>query len=138
MFFFWKMVFNFQVNYHMFIRSEREGNFRQYILALRKLIKWHFIFDNLDYSGWLSVHLFDLITVETMFQIFMKILIKESLLFKNQKTTFLRWILIKFLSRIIAPSNPVIVRQILSIKWRKWFKSPSLSLRFCNIQKKVF
>ena len=31
--FFWKMVFDFQVNYLMFIRSEREGNFRLYILT---------------------------------------------------------------------------------------------------------
>ena len=45
MYFFWKMVFDFQVNYLMFIRSEPEGNFRFYILALRKLIKWYFIFD---------------------------------------------------------------------------------------------
>ena len=61
------MVFDFQVNYLMFIRSEREGNFRLYILALRKLIKWYFIFDKFNYSRWLSVHLFDLMTVETMF-----------------------------------------------------------------------
>ena len=48
--FFWKMVFDFQVNYFMFIRSEREGNFRLCILALRKLIKWYFIFDKFNYS----------------------------------------------------------------------------------------
>ena len=46
----------------------------------------------------------------------MKILMKYSLLFKNQKTNFLRWPLISFTSRIIAQSNPVVVRQILSIK----------------------
>ena len=45
----------------------------------------------------------------------MKILMKYSLLFKNQKTNFLRWLLIRFTSRIIARSNPVVVRQILSI-----------------------
>ena len=37
--FFWEMVFDFQVNYLMFIRSQSEVNFRLYILALRKLIK---------------------------------------------------------------------------------------------------
>ena len=65
--FFWKMVLDFQVNYLMFIRSEGEGNFRLYILALRKLIKWYFIFHKFNFSRWLSVHLFDLMTVETMF-----------------------------------------------------------------------
>ena len=37
--FFWKMVFDLQVSHLMFIRSERGGNFRLYILALLKLIK---------------------------------------------------------------------------------------------------
>ena len=65
--FIWKMVFGFLVNYLMFIRSEREGNFRLYNLALCKLIKRYFIFDKFKYSRWLSVHLFDLMAVETMF-----------------------------------------------------------------------
>ena len=65
--FFWKMLFDFQVNYLMFIRSECERNSRLYILALRKTIKWYFIFNKFNYSRWLSVHLFDLMTVETMF-----------------------------------------------------------------------
>ena len=37
------------------------------MLALRKLIKWYFIFDKFNYSRWLSVNLFELMTVETMF-----------------------------------------------------------------------
>ena len=61
------MVFDLQVNYLMSIRSEREANSRLYILALHKLIKWYFTFDNFNYSGWIRVHLFDLMTVETMF-----------------------------------------------------------------------
>ena len=51
----------------MLIRSEREGNFRLYILAFPKLIKWYFIFEKFNYSQWLSVHLFELMTVETIF-----------------------------------------------------------------------
>ena len=65
--FFWKMVFDFQVNYLMFIRSECEGDFQLYILVLRNVIKWYFICDKFNYSWWWSVHLFDLMTVETMF-----------------------------------------------------------------------
>ena len=61
------MLFDFEVNYLMFVRSEREGNFRLYILALLKLLKWCFFFDKFNYSRWLSVDLFDLMTVETMF-----------------------------------------------------------------------
>ena len=64
--FFWKMLFDFQVNYLMYIRPESEENFGFYIFALGKLIKWYFIFDKFNYSWWLSVHLFDLMTVETM------------------------------------------------------------------------
>ena len=64
---FWKMVFDFQVNYLIFIRPEREGNFQLYILALRKLIKWYFIFNKFNYSRWLNVHLFDSMTVEIIF-----------------------------------------------------------------------
>ena len=61
------MVFDLQVNYLMSIRSEREANSRLYILPLHKLIKWYFTFDNFNYSRWIRVHLFDLMTVETMF-----------------------------------------------------------------------
>ena len=61
------MVFDSQVNYRMFIRSKREGNFRLYILALCKLIKRYFIFDEFNHSRCLSVHLFDLTTVEAIF-----------------------------------------------------------------------
>ena len=48
--FFWKMMFDFQVNCLMVARSDPERNFRLYILALHKLIKWYFIFDKFDYS----------------------------------------------------------------------------------------
>ena len=48
--FFWKMMFDFQVNCLMVARSEPEGKFRLHILALHKLIKWYFIFDKFNYS----------------------------------------------------------------------------------------
>ena len=31
-------------------KTEREGNFRLYILVLRKLIEWYFIFNEFNYS----------------------------------------------------------------------------------------
>ena len=65
--FFWKIVMDFQITYLIFVRSEREGNFNLYTLALRKLIKWYFIFDKFNYARWLSVHRFDIMTLETMF-----------------------------------------------------------------------
>ena len=65
--FFWKMVINLQINYLIFVRSEREGNFKLYVGAIRRLIKWYFIYDKYNYSRWLSVHLFDLMTLETMY-----------------------------------------------------------------------
>ena len=61
MYLFWKMLFDFQVNYLMSIRPESKENFLNYLMSIRPC-----------------------------FQIFMKILMKDSLLFKNQKTNFLR------------------------------------------------
>ena len=65
--FFWKMVFDFEATYLMFLRAEREENFELYITTLRKLVKWYFIFDKFHYSRWLTIHIFDLITLPTQF-----------------------------------------------------------------------
>ena len=65
--FFWNMVLDFQLNILIFVRSMREGDFKLYVEILRKLIKWYFIFDKVHYSRWLSVHIFDLMTMEIKF-----------------------------------------------------------------------
>ena len=60
--FYWKMILDFQMKFHMFIRSIREEHFDLYIESLRALIIWCFIMDKHNYSRWLTVHIFELIT----------------------------------------------------------------------------
>ena len=57
-----KMILDFQIKFHMFIRSIREEHFDLYIESLRALIIWCFIMDKYNYSRWLIVHIFQLIT----------------------------------------------------------------------------
>ena len=82
------MVFDFQVNYLIFIRPEGEGNFQLYILALRKLIKWYFIFNKFNYSQWLNVHLFDSMTVEIIFPDIYENFNKEFFTFQKLENQF--------------------------------------------------
>ena len=53
-----KMVIDFRINYLVFVRSIREGNFKFYVES--------FIF-RVQLCLWLSIHLFDLTTVEIMY-----------------------------------------------------------------------
>ena len=54
----------YQIHFLIFIRSIREGNFELYVESLRKLIKWSFACDKYNYARWLSVHIFDLMTMK--------------------------------------------------------------------------
>ena len=47
-----------------FIRSMREGNFKVYVESMRSLMKWVFLFNHHNYVRWLTVHLFDLMTLQ--------------------------------------------------------------------------
>ena len=49
-YFYWKMILDFQMKFHVFIRSIREGNFCLYIESLRELIIWYFIMDKYNYA----------------------------------------------------------------------------------------
>ena len=61
--FYWKMILDFHIKFHVFIRSIREGNFDLYVESLRALIIWCFIMDKYNYARWLTVHIFELITM---------------------------------------------------------------------------
>ena len=63
--YFWKVVFEFQLNILIFVRSIREGDFKVYVEVLRKFLKCYFIFDKVHYSRWLTVHVFDLLNLKT-------------------------------------------------------------------------
>ena len=53
----------FQINYPVFIRTMREGNFKFFVKILISLIKCFFIFDHYNYARWLSVHIQDLLSL---------------------------------------------------------------------------
>ena len=54
---------DYQIDVVIFVRSIREGNFDLYFEILRKLMKWYFVLDKYNYARWLSVRVFDLMTL---------------------------------------------------------------------------
>ncbi len=48
-----------------FLRSQREGQFHTYIETLRKIIPWFFALDHFNYSKWMSIHVKDLLELQT-------------------------------------------------------------------------
>ena len=61
--YYWKMVIDLEVEILIFVRSIREGNFPLYVQSLRSLVKCFFSFDHYNYSRWITVHVFDLISL---------------------------------------------------------------------------
>ena len=47
----------------VFVRSIREGNFHLCVQSLRNLLKWFFALDHTNYARWLTIHVFDLISL---------------------------------------------------------------------------
>ena len=62
--FIWKIILDLEMNILIFVRSQREGNFQLYREIICRIIRWYFSFDHFHYAGWLSVHLFDLMTLD--------------------------------------------------------------------------
>ena len=77
--FYWKMTLDFQIKFHVCIRSIREGKFDLCIKSLGALIIWCFMMDKYNYGRWLTVHTFELITM----------LVKHPEVYKNLKNGFL-------------------------------------------------
>ena len=61
--YFWRMVTNLQIEILIFVRSLREGNFPVYVQTMRNLLKWFFALDHYNYAWWLTVHVFDLLSL---------------------------------------------------------------------------
>ena len=85
-------------------KTEREGNFQLYILVLRKLIEWYFIFNKFNYSWWLRVHLFDLMTIETMFPYIYENFNKGFFTFQKSENQFSQMAL----DQVHEQNNPII------------------------------
>ena len=60
---FWLEILKFEMKFLILVRSIRESNFRLFVSSLEQLIPWFFIFDKTHYLRWLSVHIFDLMTL---------------------------------------------------------------------------
>ena len=60
---YWKLILELMVDVLVFIRSLREGKYPLYIVSLRKLICWYFTMDHYNYARWLSVHIYDLLSL---------------------------------------------------------------------------
>ena len=54
---------NLQIEILVFVRFIREGNFSLYVQSLRNHSKWFFALDHYNYARWLTVHVFDLLSV---------------------------------------------------------------------------
>ena len=63
MFNYWMLIMKLQINYLVFIRFMREGNFKLFDKILISLVKWFFIFDQYSYVRWLSVDIQDLLSL---------------------------------------------------------------------------
>ena len=62
---FWMTTLNLELMVLQFIRSIRERNFQMYIQSLLKVIPWLFAFDHVNYARWLSVHISDMVNLQT-------------------------------------------------------------------------
>ena len=61
---YWKNILEMQIHILIFIRALSESNFELYVVSLKSLMKWFFALDHYNYARWLSVHLFDLLSLK--------------------------------------------------------------------------
>ena len=61
---YWYKVFNLELLFLQFLRSQREANFLLYVETLGKIIPWMFALDHIHYARWLTVHVIDLLQLQ--------------------------------------------------------------------------
>ena len=57
---FWSITLKMELDYLLFLRSIRSGNFELYKFSIRQLLPWMFTLDRYNYAHWLSIHLCDM------------------------------------------------------------------------------
>ena len=62
---YWRSVKNLQIEILVIVCSIREGNFPLFVQSLRNLLTWFFALDHTTYARWLTIHVFDLISLST-------------------------------------------------------------------------
>ena len=72
---FWLTALNLQILLLVFLRAVRLGDFKLYLQSLRRMVPWFFSFDHHLYGRWLTIHVKDLLELQStcppVFQEFM-------------------------------------------------------------------
>ena len=86
--FIWKVIMDILIQILIFVRSIRAGDVLLFTQVLTKLMKWYFIFDHVHYARWLSVHLFDLLTLHVKYPDVYSCLLRGSFVFQKSSREF--------------------------------------------------
>ena len=57
---FWLIVLRMELDYLLFLRAVREGDFLLYTASTEKLLPWIFSLNHIHYARWLTVHHYDM------------------------------------------------------------------------------
>jgi hypothetical protein len=94
---YWFICYKLQIILLVFVRSIREGNFTLFVETLKQMIPWFFALDHVHYARWLSIHLKDMLELETQnlevhshFMLCIKLII-----------SFLQFLWIRFMNKIM-------------------------------------
>ncbi len=61
---YWFRVWQLEVLFLQFLRSQRQQNFLPYVESLGRIIPWMFALDHYHYARWMTVHVRDLLALE--------------------------------------------------------------------------
>ena len=61
---YWYKVWQLELLFLQFLRSQREQNYAAYVESLGKIIPWMFALDHYHYARWMTVHVRDLLALE--------------------------------------------------------------------------
>ena len=96
---YWSLVINLQIEILIFVCSVREGNFNLYVQSLRNPLKWFFALDHTNYARWLTIHVFDLISLPTTHPDVYQQILKGFFSYAKTKPPFHEWHWTKSMSR---------------------------------------
>ena len=89
-FLYWKCVIDLQIKLLFYVHSIFEGNSKLYVEVMYKLLSWYFIYDHYNYARWLTIHWFDLYTIQTKYPDVYDFLSKGNFSFQKPERQFLR------------------------------------------------
>ena len=87
-FLYWKCIIDLQIKVLLFVCSICEGNFKLQVEVLYRLLSWYFIYDHYKYAHLLTIHWFDLYTIETKFSDIYNFLLKGNFSFQKSYRKF--------------------------------------------------